>query len=86
MDRPTRDLLWIPTFAVLVAFAVPWFLWGNATIVAGLPIWLWWHIGWLVLCTALFYVFTRGAWERGMGLDPPAGDDVVPDGERGEDA
>jgi hypothetical protein len=30
---------------VLVALAVPWFLWGSGRVVAGLPVWVWWHIG-----------------------------------------
>ncbi|WP_460560114.1 DUF3311 domain-containing protein [Halorubrum pallidum] len=68
MGRTRRDLVWIPTFAVLVAFAVPWPLWGIDLTVAGLPVWIWWHIGWLGLCTVLFTRFVRsGAWERGMG-------------------
>lgn len=68
MERRRRDLLWIPTFAVLVALAVPWFLWRDATVVAGLPLWLWWHVGWMALCAVVFYLFTRGAWDRGMGV------------------
>lgn len=60
--------MWIPTFAVLVAFAVPWPLWGVDRVVAGLPVWIWWHVAWLGLCAALFALFVRsGAWERGMG-------------------
>ncbi|WP_280535584.1 DUF3311 domain-containing protein [Halopenitus sp. POP-27] len=70
MDRSRRDLAWIFTFVILVAFAVPWFLWGTGTVIAGLPVWLWWHIGWLGLCSVVFYLFTRTAWNRGMGLDP----------------
>ncbi|MFB6157580.1 MAG: DUF3311 domain-containing protein [Haloferacaceae archaeon] len=68
MSRKQRDYLWIPVLAALVALAVPWFLWGNATTVAGLPVWLWWHVGWMVLASASFYAFTRDAWERGMGV------------------
>ncbi|WP_096389691.1 DUF3311 domain-containing protein [Halopenitus persicus] len=85
MDRLGRSILWISTFVLLVAFAVPWFLWGNGTVVAGLPIWLWWHIGWLGLCSAIFYRFTRSSWDRLMGLDP--GDGVrTAVGERGTTA
>jgi ribose/xylose/arabinose/galactoside ABC-type transport system permease subunit len=76
----SRDLLWIPVFAVLVAFAVPWFMWGTDAVVAGLPVWLWWHVGWMVLAAACFRRFAAGAWDRGMGLDPEVdrgrGDDV----------
>ncbi len=61
-------------FAVLVAFSVPWPLWGVDRVVAGLPAWIWWHVGWLGLCSIAFRSFVRsGAWERGMGLDAPGG-------------
>ncbi|GAB7008764.1 hypothetical protein JCM31271_07070 [Halorubrum trueperi] len=61
--------MWIPTFALLVAFAVPWPLWGVDTVVAGLPVWIWWHVAWLASCSVLFSLFVRsGAWERGMGI------------------
>ena len=66
MTRTRTDALWISTFAVLVAFAVPWFLWGDATVVAGLPGWLWWHVGWMFLASAVFALFTRRGWERGI--------------------
>ena len=48
MTRSRSDLVWIPTFAVLVAFAVPWPLWGVDRVVAGLPVWIW-HAAWLGL-------------------------------------
>lgn len=68
--------MWIPTFAMLVAFAVPWPLWGTELILAGLPVWIWWHIGWLVLCSVVFARFvSSGAWERGMGVQPHAATD-----------
>jgi hypothetical protein len=69
MSRTRTDFLWIPVFALLVVLAVPWFLWGDATVVAGLPVWLWWHVGWMVLAAVLFSLFTRGAWDRGMGVE-----------------
>ncbi len=76
--------MWIPTFAVLVAFAVPWPLWGVDRVVAGLPVWIWWHVAWLGLCAALFSLFVRsGAWERGMGLRPETGAEAGPGSESG---
>ena len=68
MTRKRTDYLWIPVFALLVVFAIPWFLWGDTTVVYGLPLWLWWHVGWMVLATVAFTLFTRGAWDRGMGV------------------
>ena len=57
-----RLLGWSAVALVLVALAVPWFLWRDATVVAGLPLWLWWHVGWMALASAVFYVFTRRGW------------------------
>jgi hypothetical protein len=66
MRRTTSDYLWIAALAVVVALAVPWFLWRDATVVAGLPLWLWWHVGWMLLASVVFHLFTRSAWDRGM--------------------
>lgn len=53
---------WGLVFVLLIVFAVPWFLWGDSTVVAGLPVWLWWHIGWMVLASIVFWLFSRRAW------------------------
>lgn len=65
MSRRER-LIWIGITAVMLIFAIPWFLWGNDQLVLGLPLWLWWHIGWMLLAAALFYLFTQWAW--GLGI------------------
>jgi len=62
--------LWAVAFAVLVALAVPWFLWRDATVVAGLPVWLWWHIAWMGLAAVTFRLFARRAW--GLGVEEAA--------------
>jgi hypothetical protein len=64
-----RDAVWIGAFAILTLLGVPWFLWGEESIVAGLPIWLWWHIFWMALASVVFYLFTRESWDRMMGVD-----------------
>lgn len=69
MSPPREMYAWMAVFAVLIAFAVPWFLWGSSTLVAGLPVWLWWHIGWMVLAGATFALFARRAW--GVGVPRP---------------
>jgi hypothetical protein len=69
MPRRKTDYLWIAVFGILVAFGIPWFLWGSTATRAGLPVWLWWHIGWMVLATIAFAGFARGAWDRGMNVD-----------------
>ena len=58
---------WWITFLVLIVLAVPWFLWGVDSVVAGLPVWLWWHVGWMALASLCFWLFTRRAW--GLGID-----------------
>lgn len=70
MVQTVRAVGWGVTFLVLIVFAIPWFLWGSATVVAGLPIWLWWHIGWMGLSALVFYAFTRSAWDELMGVPP----------------
>ncbi|WP_435127809.1 DUF3311 domain-containing protein [Halobaculum sp. D14] len=69
MPRNRTDFLWVIAMAVLVAFAIPWFMWRDSTTVAGLPVWLWWHVGWLALASVVFYGFTRGAWDRGIDAE-----------------
>lgn len=60
----THSIGWAVIFGLLAALAVPWFLWGSSTVVAGFPVWLWWHVGWLVLATIVFAVFARTDWGR----------------------
>jgi len=57
---------WAVVFALLIAFAIPWFLWGDSRMALGLPVWLWWHIGWMVLASAAFWTFANRAW--GIGI------------------
>lgn len=54
--------IWIAVTAVILAGSIPWFLWGDDRLWFGLPLWLWWHIGWLILAAVTFAVFTRRAW------------------------
>jgi hypothetical protein len=58
---------WPVVFAVLVVLAVPWFLWGDDSVVRGLPVWLWWHVGWMALASLCFWLFGRRAW--GLGIE-----------------
>jgi len=66
MISKTEKIAWIVAMGVLIALAIPWFLWGTGTVVAGLPVWLWWHVGWMVLAAGLFWAFTRRAWGVGV--------------------
>lgn len=69
---------WVVALAVVVAFTVPWFLWGSDQLVAGLPLWLWWFVGWMLLSAVVFGLFARRAWglgiTDGVGSDRPAGE------------
>jgi hypothetical protein len=62
---------WGVVALVLVALAVPWFWWGSDRVVAGLPVWVWWHVGWLGLTSVVFAVFADRAW--GLGVETPGG-------------
>lgn len=70
MVRRIETAGWALVGAVLIVLAVPWFLWGDGRVAAGLPLWLWWHIGWMGLTSVVFYAFTRRAW--GVGIEMPA--------------
>ena len=69
---------------LLVVFAVPWFLWRDSTVVAGLPLWLWWHVGWMVLASGAFSLFARRAW--GLGIESPSEEAAHTDAARGDRA
>jgi len=62
-----RVVAWTVVALVLLALAVPWFLWGSSATAVGLPLWLWWHVGWMVLASAVFAVFARTDW--GLGIE-----------------
>ena len=64
---------WAVVALVLMALAVPWFLWGDARTAFGLPVWLWWHIGWMALASVVFAVFARTDWGLGIEEVEPRG-------------
>ncbi|WP_226004193.1 DUF3311 domain-containing protein [Natrinema salinisoli] len=72
--------LWAAVGVVLAGLAIPWFLWGSATVVAGLPVWLWWHIGWMGIVSVVFWVFTQRAWGIGIERDGNGDASSSPDG------
>ena len=53
---------WAALMGILIALAIPWFLWGDSRTAFGLPLWLWWHVGWMLLAAVVFWLFTRRAW------------------------
>ncbi|APW97734.1 hypothetical protein CHINAEXTREME_08070 [Halobiforma lacisalsi AJ5] len=62
---------WTAVAIVLSGLAIPWFLWGTATTVVGVPLWLWWHVGWMLLAAVVFHYFARRAW--GIGIETDGG-------------
>jgi len=68
-----RIIAWTAVVMALVALAVPWFLWGDSRTALGLPVWLWWHIGWMALASVVFAVFARTDWGLGVEEVPPRG-------------
>jgi hypothetical protein len=62
MRETTARIVWGIVFAALAALGIPWFLWGSDLVVAGLPVWLWWHVGWMLLTAVAFWLFTRTEW------------------------
>jgi len=58
---------WAIAFVVLAALSIPWFLWGSSTVAFGLPVWLWWHVGWMAVVALAFRTFARRAW--GVGVE-----------------
>lgn len=63
---------WAVAFGVVIALAIPWFMWRDATVIAGLPAWLWWHVAWMVVAAATFAAFARRAW--GLGIETGVSD------------
>lgn len=80
----TELLGWTAVGLVLAALAVPWFLWGNDAVIAGLPAWLWWHVCWMILSAAVFRLFADRAW--GIGIQPGGSLGSTPTGEADESA
>ncbi|WP_336359966.1 DUF3311 domain-containing protein [Haladaptatus sp. ZSTT2] len=63
----SKYILWTVVALVLVALSVPWFLWDDSRVAFGLPLWIWWHIGWMGVTAGVFYVFAQRAW--GLGVE-----------------
>ncbi|MDX1747119.1 MAG: DUF3311 domain-containing protein [Halobacteriales archaeon] len=70
MVGTTEKVLWGVVALVLVALAVPWFMWRDGSVAVGLPVWVWWHVGWMVLAAVVFGLFANRAW--GVGIEEGA--------------
>jgi len=74
MTSSTERIGWGIAFLLLAALGIPWFLWGVDSVVAGLPVWIWWHVGWMVLAAAVFWLFTQRSWGLWIESDAAVGD------------
>ncbi|WP_227353450.1 DUF3311 domain-containing protein [Haladaptatus salinisoli] len=70
MTDDSARIGWTVAFAALIALTIPWFLWGDGRVAYGLPVWLWWHVGWMALAALVFGAFARRAW--GLGIEEGA--------------
>ncbi len=53
-DQPIRHRAFIATVAILTFATVPFAFAGRAVrMVAGIPLWLWWSMGWTVVLAAV---------------------------------
>ncbi|MFB6162752.1 MAG: DUF3311 domain-containing protein [Halococcoides sp.] len=76
---------WGAVAILLAALAVPWFMWQSDTVVAALPVWIWWHVAWMGLTAVVFWVFTRRSWGLGIAeLDAETADTGAGDRAGGE--
>ncbi|WP_266078746.1 DUF3311 domain-containing protein [Haladaptatus caseinilyticus] len=67
MNNDSARIGWMVVFAVIIALTIPWFLWGDGQVLYGLPVWLWWHIGWMAVVSLVFKLFADRAW--GLGIE-----------------
>ena len=66
MGPVIRTIAWTATALVLMALAIPWFLWGDDRVLYGVPLWIWWHVCWLAVAAVVFWHFANTAW--GLGI------------------
>jgi len=67
-----RTWLWAIVLVLLPVLSIPWFMWGEDGVWAGLPVWVWWHVAWMGVAAVAFALFARRAWDRWIAED---GDD-----------
>ena len=83
MATRLRRIGWALAFLSLAALGIPWFLWGVDTVLLGLPVWIWWHIGLMTTATLAFWLFTREDW--GIWIEPREDPRLGPEGDSSGD-
>ena len=61
--RRWHRVRWLLIGAVLAVAAVPWWLWQTPLRWGPLPVYVWYHIGWMGLVTLVFIRFARRWWQ-----------------------
>lgn len=60
-----QNAAWIVSWLVLVILGLDFFNWGKTPhLILGLPGWLWWNIGLVLLVSFVYFILTRFAWEE----------------------
>lgn len=58
-----RKIGWLLVWVVLVILSLDFFNWGRTPrLYFGLPGWLWWEVGLVLLVAISFGILTRFAW------------------------
>lgn len=60
-----RNAAWIVSWMVLVLLGLDFFNWGKTPrLILGLPGWLWWNVGLVLLISLVYFILTRFSWEE----------------------
>lgn len=60
-----RNAAWIVSWMVLVLLGLDFFNWGKTPcLILGLPGWLWWNVGLVLLISLAYFILTRFSWEE----------------------
>jgi len=62
-NNKTSNVCWFVSWLVLVILSLDFFNWGRTPrILLGLPGWLWWDIGVVLVIALVFGLLSRFAW------------------------
>ena len=64
MTKLKKKVVWVVVFFITTVMGVPWFLWGSSLLFIGIPLWVWYHVGWLLFAVFLFWLFVKTYWTK----------------------